>query len=310
MIEDGPEQTSDTGPRSRSKPSARSAPAILVVSGSPTGMGVHGTEAAARQTAPPSWSVAAISRWREAPRSVAISVLMPASDEALRLRLTIRRPPNWRSFQSARTESVRGPSNPTIITRPISSSSVRPDVVGEAARGEGVAVEAAEHPASTAAMSNRGTTRRTIIRLSRVLVPTRAQLGDDCVDGVDELLDVVLGHRRRKRTHPTRRHQHAVVHKPNEEISGSLLVRAGNASVVDHRPVREMQREHRASRIHLHRDVVGGEHLGEELGDALAFPIELLIDVGRELGHRREPGRHSKRVAVVRPTLRDVPVAP
>src|SRR5439155_22199901 len=45
MIEAVPEQTSETGPRSRSKPRALSAVAIAVVFCCPTGMGLHGNRA-------------------------------------------------------------------------------------------------------------------------------------------------------------------------------------------------------------------------------------------------------------------------
>ena len=53
-----------------------------------------------------------------------------------------------------------------------------------------------------------------------------------------------------------------------------------------------------------------GEHLAKKLGDPRAFPIQVLVDVGRELRHRGKPCRHSERVAVVRAALRQVPLAP
>ena len=101
-----------------------------------------------------------------------------------------------------------------------------------------------------------GPRRPTITRLCRACFPARAKLGEDRVDGVDELVDVVLGHRRRQRTHPARRHEDAVVHEPEKEVTRALLVRAGDTSVVDHGPLGEMEREHGAGRIDLHRDVV------------------------------------------------------
>src|SRR5450759_4325521 len=124
MIEDGPLQTSDTGPRSRSKPSDLIALAIRIVPDFPTGIGSHGTELIARHTWPPSWSVAAMRRWRSAARTVAISDFIEAAVVALWFRFTLSSPPNCRCFQSASTALVRLPRKPTMITAPISSFNV------------------------------------------------------------------------------------------------------------------------------------------------------------------------------------------
>src|SRR5256885_2187936 len=64
MIEELLLHTSETGPRSRSKPSAGSAAAMRAVLACPTGIGSQGTVLIAMHTAPPSWSVAATSRSR------------------------------------------------------------------------------------------------------------------------------------------------------------------------------------------------------------------------------------------------------
>ena len=109
MIEDVPEQTSETGPRSRSNPRPRIAAAILVVSGPPTGIGAQGTELIAMQTPPPSWSVAAIKRCRSTPRIARMTSVMLAGVDALWLLFTINRPPNCRLFQSASTASLGAP---------------------------------------------------------------------------------------------------------------------------------------------------------------------------------------------------------
>jgi len=126
MIEAVLLHTSATGPRSRSKPSALRAAAIRVVESLPTGIASQGTELIAMQTWPPSWSVAAISRCRVAPRTPATNSAIAAGESALWLRLTTRRPPNWRCFQSASTASVSGPWKPAMITAPTSSSRVNP----------------------------------------------------------------------------------------------------------------------------------------------------------------------------------------
>src|SRR5260370_32460940 len=55
-------------------------------------------------------------------------------------------------------------------------------------------------------------------------LPAGPQLGDDRIDGVDVLLDVLLGHRRRQGSHRTWRHQDTMVHQPEEEIARHLLV--------------------------------------------------------------------------------------
>jgi hypothetical protein len=99
---------------------------------------------------------------------------IPAAEVALRFRFTTSSPPNCLCLQSARTAAVSGPWNPTIITAPISSSSVRPpgpscsagDGLGEGGGcvvGEGVGVGVgegacevggAEHEASNAAKAS------------------------------------------------------------------------------------------------------------------------------------------------------------
>src|SRR5437660_7022636 len=113
MIDVGPEQTSETGPRSRSNPNERRAPAIRAVSCCPTGIGAQGTVLMPRQTWPPSWSVAAIRRWRETPRTDAIRALIDEADVAFWLRLTTSRPPNCRCLQSVRTDAAAAPLTPT-----------------------------------------------------------------------------------------------------------------------------------------------------------------------------------------------------
>src|SRR5260370_30229375 len=50
-------------------------------------------------------------------------------------------------------------------------------------------------------------------------LPAGLQLGDDRIDGVDVLLDVLLGHRRRQRSHRAGRHQDTMVHHLEEEIA-------------------------------------------------------------------------------------------
>src|ERR1051326_762245 len=152
MIDAGPLHTSDTGPRSRSKPRASSAVAIRVVSAWPTGIDAQGTLLMAMQTKPPSWSVAAMSRCRLADRTEAMSDFIASGDEALWLRLTTSSPPNWCSLKSLRTASSSDPWKPTIITAPTSSSSVSPPGpncwAGEvAADGEGLGVTAVEEVA-------------------------------------------------------------------------------------------------------------------------------------------------------------------
>src|SRR4051812_29664418 len=119
-------QTSETGPRSRSKPSGRKAEAIAAVLALPTGIAAQGTELIAMQTAPPSWSVAAIRRWRWTPRSCEINDVSCSEVLALWLRFTTSTPPYWCSVKSASTEPLSGPWKPTIMTAPISSSSVSP----------------------------------------------------------------------------------------------------------------------------------------------------------------------------------------
>src|SRR5690349_18051959 len=97
-----------------------------------------------------------------------MSALIDDADGAFWFALMSSRPPNWRPRQSVRTESVSGPWKPTIITAPISWSSVNPSgpswTVGEGvaldagdALGEGVrrlAVEVELHAARTAARTS------------------------------------------------------------------------------------------------------------------------------------------------------------
>src|SRR5256885_8470632 len=109
MIDVGPEQTSETGPRSRSNPMDLSELAITVVSDRPTGIGAQGTELIAMQTPPPSWSVAAIKRRRSTPRIARMTSVMLAWVDALWLLFTINKPPNCRLFQSASTASLGAP---------------------------------------------------------------------------------------------------------------------------------------------------------------------------------------------------------
>src|ERR1051325_3628152 len=285
MIEAGPEQPSETGPRSRSKPTAWRACAIAVVCDCPTGIASHGTDFSAMQTPPPSWSVAAIMRWSETPRICWITEDICCGVEALWFRLTIRRPPYWCTFQSVSTAGVTVPWKPTIITAPISWSRVSPPgptgdglgsgggeaagcVEGDEASAEG---EPPPHATSIPAASararsllkrfwstgdNAGRRRRFLAR-----VPARLQFADHRVHRVDELLDVVLTHRSEERAHSAGRHQHAVVDQAEEKISGLLLVGGRHRAVVDHWPVGEMKREHGACAVHLHRLLVRGEDL-------------------------------------------------
>src|ERR1700738_5136582 len=89
-------------------------------------MGAHGTVLMARQTWPPSWSVAAINLCRVTPRTVEITVVIDSGELALRFRFTTSSPPNWRCYQSANSAGVSGPSKPAMMTAPTSSSSVSP----------------------------------------------------------------------------------------------------------------------------------------------------------------------------------------
>src|SRR5256885_13213138 len=82
--------------------------------------------------------------------------------------------------------------------------------------------------------------RRRFLAGDPVLLPR----GDDVVDRIDELLDVVLAHRRREGAHRSWRHQDAVIDEPEKEIAGLLLVGSRHRPVIDHRLVREMQGEH------------------------------------------------------------------
>src|SRR5438045_2008730 len=145
MMESGPLQTSETGPRSRSKPRPWTADAIWVVAAWPTGIASQGTVLMAMQTPPPSWSVAAINRCRSAALTDAVSARIASGLPALWLRFTTSRPPNWRRLQSAITDSVSGPWKPTMMTAPTSSSSVIPATAGLGlAGGEVVAAVEAE----------------------------------------------------------------------------------------------------------------------------------------------------------------------
>src|SRR6266480_5754115 len=89
--------------------------------------------------------------------------------------------------------------------------------------------------------------------------PALLPLGYDVVDGIDELLDVVLAHRRREGAHRSWRHQDAVIDEPEKEIASLLLVGSRHRPVIDDRLVREMQGEHRSGAVHLHGDIVRGE---------------------------------------------------
>jgi len=91
-------------------------------------------------------------RWRDTARRSRTSVLRPESDLALPLRFTINRPPNWCRLQSASTASVSGPSNPTIITAPTSSSRESPAeaVATGVGGGEVLAVGCPPHATITA----------------------------------------------------------------------------------------------------------------------------------------------------------------
>src|SRR5579859_1673801 len=143
-------------------------------------MDAHGTELMAMQTKPPSWSVAAIRRWRDVDRIEAIRERIASGDEALWLRFTTSSPPNCRCLQSLSTTSVSGPWNPTIITSPISSSSVSPPGpscwVGEAG-GTGVGTAAVElelepaHETEMAATASSSARRRT----TNLLTPTAGE---------------------------------------------------------------------------------------------------------------------------------------
>src|SRR5947209_2592316 len=316
MTDAGPEHTSDTGPRSRSKSRERKAEAMTRVSPSPTGIGRHGTALNAMHTPPPSWSVAAMSRCFVTRRSSAISARVSAAVDTFWFRFTINRPPYWCCVQSVSTAPVSAPRKPTIITAPTSSSSVMPaagagDTEGEGEDTAGAGDEPAVRPelhatdnATTTATAQCFTsflTAGACGRFSRL--PSWLELGDRGVDRVDELLNIVLAHRRRKRAHQPRRHQHPMVEKAQEQVARLLLVGGDDAAVVDDGLVGEVQREHRAGPVHLHRDAVRGKHLGQLLAYARALAVQLFVHVGRELPHSREPSGHAERVAVVGPTL-------
>src|SRR5690348_9166604 len=205
MIDAGPEQTSETGPRSMSNPRWCRAVAISVVAACPTGIGAQGTDCAARQTPPPSWSVAASIRCRDTARSREMVDARPSSVVAFRLRFTISRPPNWWLCQSARTASVSGPVKPTIITAPISCSSViAPDAFGD---GDDPGLLGAEGLGDPHAARTRRSNARALVFTSLLTsrlrgrflgLPAWLELRDRHVDGIDELVDVALAHRRRQ----------------------------------------------------------------------------------------------------------------
>ncbi len=139
-------------------------------------MGAHGTELMAMQTKPPSWSVAAIRRWRDVERIELMNDRIASGEEALWLRFTTSRPPNWRCLQSLSTASLSGPWTPTIITAPISSSSVRPPGpscwVGEAdGLGVGTAAVELEHETANAATARASAMRRK----TNLLTPTAGE---------------------------------------------------------------------------------------------------------------------------------------
>src|SRR5262249_48355211 len=85
----------------------------------------------------------------------------------------------------------------------------------------------------------------------RTSFPRRPELADGFVDRVDETLQHVLIHRRRDGAHATRRHQHTVVDEPQQKVARLLLVGRGHRPVVDHRLLREVNREQRAHAVDL-----------------------------------------------------------
>src|SRR4029077_17483152 len=94
-----------------------------------------------------------------------------SGEEALWLRFTTSSPPNCRCRQSLNTAFVTGPWNPTIITAPISSSSVSPAGLGKADGPGGGACTAAlelEHATMHAATARNTAMRRT----TNLLTPT------------------------------------------------------------------------------------------------------------------------------------------
>src|SRR5438105_2584071 len=147
------------------------------------------------QTPPPSWSVAAIRRWRCADLKLPTRADISAGVEALWFRFTTSSPPNWRRFQSAMTAAVAGPLKPTIITAPTSSSSVSPpgpsctamvgDGRGGMPVGDGCDLIAAPlpQPASSAASSS---------RLAGLLTRKVAFGQLPAQPGLDELVDLAV----------------------------------------------------------------------------------------------------------------------
>src|SRR5260221_5604972 len=103
MIEELLLQTSDTGPRSRSKPRLRRAAAMRAVWSRPTGIGAQGTVLMAMHTNPPSWSVAAMRRWRETPRRWPLIAGKADARLALGVFVTTRRAPDGLRPQTAMT---------------------------------------------------------------------------------------------------------------------------------------------------------------------------------------------------------------
>src|SRR2546422_1208164 len=130
-----PSQTSATGAKLMSKPSALSPCDIELISLC-TALGPcgptwraparQGTPVSTKQTVPPSWLVDARSGWTMTPRTDWISCRMAAGSCAFWLIGTTIKPPNWRPFQSSSTAGVSAPWKPTIITAPISWRRVSP----------------------------------------------------------------------------------------------------------------------------------------------------------------------------------------
>src|SRR5579859_7395249 len=193
MIDDGPLQTSETGPRSRSKPSWWIASAIWVVCDWPTGIGSQGTVLTARQTPPPSWSVAASSRWRSTPRTAEMKAFIASGPDAFWFRFTTSRPPNWRCRQSASTASVAAPWKPTMITAPTSSASVSPPGPSRAARlaiGDGEAAGEGEADGGRLAGPPQATRSSPTRTAAAVLGIALRQL--PAQPGLDEDVDVAI----------------------------------------------------------------------------------------------------------------------
>src|SRR5207244_1130582 len=130
-----PSQTSATGAKSTSKPSALS-PSDIELIPLCTALGPRGPTwraparqgipVSTRQTVPPSWLVDARSGWAITPRTDWINCRIAAASCAFWLIGTTIKPPNWRCFQSSSTAGLSEPLKPTIITAPISWRRVNP----------------------------------------------------------------------------------------------------------------------------------------------------------------------------------------